>query len=119
MFGREEWRWRFAEMAAMESVGVVEAKRRFSELVERGTKGERIQITKRGVPVAVLGPLPTTAERSARAAREAGVEVVGGIEGLSFERRRGGMATRQAPTGLPWRRRAEACGLKMSWGGFC
>ena len=75
MFGREEWRWRFAEMAAMESVGVVEAKRRFSELVERAGRGERIQITKRGV--AVLGPLPTTAERSARAAREAGVEVVG------------------------------------------
>jgi len=115
LFGREEWRWRFAAMAAMESVGVVEAKRRFWELVERGAKGERIQITKRGVPVAVLGPLATTAERSAR---EAGVEVVGGIEGLSFERRRGGMATRQAPTALPRRHRAEACGLKMSWGGL-
>ena len=88
MFGREEWRWRFAAMAAMESVGVVEAKRRFWELVERGAKGERIQITKRGVPVAVLGPLATTAERSAR-------EVVAHIREVRRENRLGDVSLRE------------------------
>ena len=50
----------------MGTVGLFEAKTHLSELVERAGKGERIQITKRGVPVAVLGPAPKRAERSAR-----------------------------------------------------
>ena len=40
----------------MESVGAYEAKTQLSKLLERVMKGERITITKHGVPVAVLQP---------------------------------------------------------------
>jgi prevent-host-death family protein len=40
----------------MEKVGAYEAKTHFSELLERVIKGERITITRHGVPVAVLQP---------------------------------------------------------------
>ena len=41
----------------MERIGVREAKARFSELLRRVEKGERFEITKHGVPVAVLKPV--------------------------------------------------------------
>jgi prevent-host-death family protein len=41
----------------MATVGSFEAKTRLSELLERAEKGEQITITRRGVPVAVLGPV--------------------------------------------------------------
>jgi prevent-host-death family protein len=40
----------------MDSVGAYEAKTRLSKLLDRVMKGERITITKHGVPVAVLQP---------------------------------------------------------------
>lgn len=40
----------------MESVGAYEAKTHLPKLLERVLKGERITITKHGVPVAVLQP---------------------------------------------------------------
>jgi len=40
----------------MESIGACEAKTQLSRLLERVAKGERITITKHGVPVAVLQP---------------------------------------------------------------
>jgi prevent-host-death family protein len=40
----------------MESVGAYEAKTHLPKLLERVMKGERITITKHGVPVAVLQP---------------------------------------------------------------
>jgi prevent-host-death family protein len=40
----------------METVGAFEAKTHLSQLLERVKKGERITITKHGVPVAVLQP---------------------------------------------------------------
>ncbi len=40
----------------METVGAYEAKTHLYKLLERVTKGERITITKYGVPVAVLQP---------------------------------------------------------------
>ncbi len=40
----------------MDSVGAYEAKTQLSKLLERAMKGERIRITKHGVPVAVLQP---------------------------------------------------------------
>jgi prevent-host-death family protein len=40
----------------METVGAYEAKTHLSKLLERVLKGERITITKHGVPVAVLQP---------------------------------------------------------------
>jgi prevent-host-death family protein len=40
----------------METVGAYQAKTHLSKLLERVMKGERITITKHGVPVAVLQP---------------------------------------------------------------
>lgn len=40
----------------MDSVGAYEAKTQLSKLLDRVMKGERITITKHGVPVAVLQP---------------------------------------------------------------
>lgn len=39
-----------------EIVGVAEAKARFSELLERVGRGERLVVARRGKPVAVLAP---------------------------------------------------------------
>jgi prevent-host-death family protein len=39
-------------------VGVRELKQRLSEFLDRAAEGEVIQVTDRGVPKAVLGPLP-------------------------------------------------------------
>ena len=41
----------------MTKVGAYEAKTRLSELLRRATNGERIVVTKHGVPVAELGPV--------------------------------------------------------------
>ena len=41
----------------METVGAYEAKTHLSKLLERVIKGERITITKHGVPIAVLQPV--------------------------------------------------------------
>lgn len=39
-------------------VGVRELKQRLSEYLDRAARGEMIRVTDRGVPKAVLGPLP-------------------------------------------------------------
>jgi prevent-host-death family protein len=43
----------------METVGAYEAKTHLPKLLERVSKGERITITKHGIPVAVLQPPET------------------------------------------------------------
>ena len=43
----------------MAVVGAFEAKTHLPKLLERAQQGEEITITKRGVPVAVLGPPPS------------------------------------------------------------
>ena len=43
----------------METVGAYEAKTHLPKLLERVTKGERITISKHGVPIAVLQPYDT------------------------------------------------------------
>ena len=47
----------------MEKVGAYEAKTHLPKLLERVMKGERITITKHGVPVAVLQP-PESAKKA-------------------------------------------------------
>lgn len=42
----------------MASVGIRELRQRASELLRRVARGESIEITDRGHPVALLGPLP-------------------------------------------------------------
>ena len=46
----------------MSKVGAYEAKTRFSELLKRAAKGERIVVTKYGVPVAELVPVAKAKE---------------------------------------------------------
>jgi prevent-host-death family protein len=48
----------------MESVGLFEAKTHLSSLLERVAKGETIQITRRGVPVARLTPVAVSAQKA-------------------------------------------------------
>jgi prevent-host-death family protein len=50
----------------MESVGVLEAKTHWSQLLERVERGETIQIAKRGQPVALLMPSQDTKKRNVR-----------------------------------------------------
>lgn len=52
----------------MASVGVRELRQRASELLRRVEDGERIEITDRGRPVAVLAPLPEDPVERLRAA---------------------------------------------------
>jgi len=40
----------------MKSVGAFDAKTHLNELLQRASKGETIQITRRGIPVAKLSP---------------------------------------------------------------
>jgi prevent-host-death family protein len=40
----------------MKTVGAFEAKTHLNELLQRASKGETIQITRRGIPVAKLSP---------------------------------------------------------------
>jgi prevent-host-death family protein len=47
----------------METVGAFEAKTQLSALLERVARGERITITRRGVPVAMLVPVSQGLER--------------------------------------------------------
>jgi prevent-host-death family protein len=48
----------------MRQVGLFEAKNKLSELVDAASAGEEIVITKRGKPVARLGPAFAAAERA-------------------------------------------------------
>jgi prevent-host-death family protein len=47
------------------TVGAYQAKTNFSQLIERVTRGERITITKHGVPVVVISPVETGSRRPA------------------------------------------------------
>lgn len=49
----------------MESIGAYEAKTHLSELIERVAHGERITITRHGVPVAMLVPPDNRPNQSA------------------------------------------------------
>jgi prevent-host-death family protein len=46
----------------MKTVGAFDAKTHLNELLQRASKGETIQITRRGIPVAKLSP-PGSGER--------------------------------------------------------
>ena len=66
----------------MKAVGVYEAKTQLPRLVERVRKGERITITRHGVPVALLVPLGGLPRRPV-------VDVVEELEAFSKGRRLG------------------------------
>jgi prevent-host-death family protein len=52
----------------METIGAFEAKTHFAALLERVAKGEKITITKRGVPTAMLVPVQEEVRRTAQQA---------------------------------------------------
>ncbi|MFP4158542.1 MAG: type II toxin-antitoxin system Phd/YefM family antitoxin [Desulfobacterales bacterium] len=54
----------------MERVGAYEAKTHLSQLLERVSRGERITITRHGVPVAVLQPFDSAPNLDVRSAIE-------------------------------------------------
>jgi len=47
----------------MKSIGAFEAKTHLSELLERVSRGEKITITRHGVPTALLVPVTETASK--------------------------------------------------------
>ncbi len=55
----------------MTTVGAYEAKTHLPQLLERVAKGERIVITRHGVPVAVLAPVPPARQANPRQVVEA------------------------------------------------
>ena len=55
------WRW-----CSIKNVGAYEAKTHLPQLLERVARGERITITKHGVPVATLQPAGSTKKMTAR-----------------------------------------------------
>lgn len=50
----------------MNSIGAFEAKTHLSNLLKRVAEGETIQITKHGIPVAMLAPLPPYRKKNLR-----------------------------------------------------
>ena len=58
-------------------LGVAEAKRRFSELIDRVDAGERFVVSRRGRPAVVLGP-PTPEALRRTAERPVGLAAVAG-----------------------------------------
>lgn len=59
------------------SLGVAEAKRRFSELIDRVDAGERFVVTRRGDPAVVLAP-PTSDALRGTTAKPIGLAAVAG-----------------------------------------
>jgi prevent-host-death family protein len=59
------------------SIGVAEAKRRFSELIDRVDAGERFVVSRRGHPAVLLAP-PTPEALRPPAARPIGLAAVAG-----------------------------------------
>ncbi len=72
----------------MNSIGAYEAKTHLSRLLERVAQGERIVITKHGVPVAVLEPVPHARRRDPK-------EVVAAIEAFSKKHSLNGLTLRE------------------------
>lgn len=58
----------------MHNVGMYELKTHAAELVERASKGQRITITRRGIPVAMIVPLEKTKKKSSAEAVDALLE---------------------------------------------
>ena len=75
----------------MTTIGIVEAKNRLSELVERAARGEEIIITRRGEPVARL--LPLQAPDAQGAARALAQRIRRSRQGCVSTRESGGRGT--------------------------
>lgn len=72
----------------MSSIGAFAAKTHLGELLERVTRGEEITITRRGKPIARLGPIPPTSVVEAR-------DAVAQLRALRAETTLGGLDWRE------------------------
>ncbi len=61
----------------MESIGVRELRQNASTYLERVKRGETIQVTERGVPIAVLAPLPAVKKTRVEELIEQGILIPG------------------------------------------
>ena len=70
----------------MATVGILEAKRRLSELAERVARGEQVVITRRGVPVARVMPpdAPSTRHQARELAERIRKTPAGRALGIGF-----------------------------------
>jgi prevent-host-death family protein len=75
------------KVRTMKSVGAFEAKTKLSALLKRVSKGETVQITHRGIPIAVLGPVQPDSRQDTRKAVEEIRAMRKGVKlsGLSLE----------------------------------
>jgi prevent-host-death family protein len=73
----------------METIGAFEAKTHLSALLDRVAQGERITITRHGVPAAMLVPIPQTGEKLTHH------EIVEAMRELRKQVRRGKMSVRE------------------------
>jgi prevent-host-death family protein len=72
----------------MPSIGAYQAKTQFSQLIERVRRGERITITRHGVPVAILSPVEQDAPRPA-------LEIIKEIKAFRRNHRLDGLSIRE------------------------
>ena len=74
-------------MSAPREIGIFDAKARLSELLHDVEAGESLTLTRRGVPVARLVPVPKQAERASalRRLRELGSLAQAGGSGITSE----------------------------------
>jgi prevent-host-death family protein len=73
----------------MDTVGAFEAKTHLAALLDRVARGERITITRHGIPAAVLVPV------AAPAAKLSHKEIVEGMRALRGRVKRGRMSVRE------------------------
>jgi prevent-host-death family protein len=73
----------------METIGAFEAKTHLSSLLDRVAKGEKITITRHGVPAAVLAPVADTETRLSHQA------IVEGMRALRKRVKPGNMSVRK------------------------
>ena len=71
----------------MRTLGAYEAKTHFAQLLDRVARGEKITITKHGVPIAMLVPLPARQKADVQ-------EVIEAIKQLRRGNRLGGLSIR-------------------------
>jgi prevent-host-death family protein len=72
----------------MQTIGAFEAKTHLSSLLDRVSKGEKITITRHGIPAAVLAPVAVEAKLSHKA-------IVEGMRALRKRVKPGGMSVRE------------------------
>lgn len=72
----------------MPTIGAYQAKTQFSQLIERVTRGERITITRHGVPVAILSPVAPDSTRPVH-------DVIADVKAFRQSNRLEGMSVRE------------------------